>query len=44
MSRACVAALELAIDYIEELLGSDADDSQTLKHLRKELLALRREA
>lgn len=43
MVKRCVAALALAIDYIEELLGSDADDSQTLKHLRKELTALRRE-
>ena len=30
-------ALEVAVEFIEELIGSDADDSETLKHLRNVL-------
>ena len=27
-------SLQIAIEYIEELLGSDRDDSETLKYLK----------
>ena len=30
-------ALEVALEFIEELMGSDADDSKTVKHLRNVL-------
>ena len=30
-------ALDVAVEFIEELMGSDADDSETLKHLRNVL-------
>jgi hypothetical protein len=30
-------ALDVAVEFIEELIGSDADDSETVQHLREML-------
>ena len=30
-----IQALDVAIEYIEEMLGSDADDSETLVYLQQ---------
>lgn len=30
-----IQALDVAIEYIEEMLGSDADDSETLAYLQQ---------